>query len=62
MIELKVNGVEQSFDGEPEMPFLWKEHERSGPSIAGSPEADRCATRSNHCQWQRRNAILQEFS
>jgi isoquinoline 1-oxidoreductase subunit alpha len=23
MIQLKVNGVEQSFDGEPEMPLLW---------------------------------------
>jgi len=23
MIQLKVNGVEQSFGGEPEMPLLW---------------------------------------
>jgi hypothetical protein len=23
MIQLKVNGVEQSFSGEPEMPLLW---------------------------------------
>ena len=23
MIQLKVNGAEQSFDGEPEMPLLW---------------------------------------
>jgi len=23
MIQLKVNGVERSFDGDPEMPVLW---------------------------------------
>jgi aerobic-type carbon monoxide dehydrogenase small subunit (CoxS/CutS family) len=23
MIQLKVNGAEQSFDGDPEMPLLW---------------------------------------
>src|SRR6266704_3842730 len=39
-----------------------KEHERSGPSLTGSPKASRCATRSSHCQWQGRNAPVQEFA
>jgi len=28
-----------------------KEHERSGPSLTGSPEAARFATCSNHFRW-----------
>src|SRR5229473_4880372 len=105
MIQLKVNGVEQSFGGEPEMPLPWylrdvlgltgskfgcgvglcgarsfltyvasdaprsrgrlrrrKEHERSGPSVAGGPKAAGRGTCSSHCQWQGRNALIQEFA
>jgi hypothetical protein len=40
----------------------WKEHERSRPSIAGSPEIARCGTRSSHFKRQERYAFLQEFA
>ena len=39
-----------------------KEHERSRPSVAGSPKAAGRGTRSSHCQWQGRNAFFQEFT
>src|SRR5438105_7402670 len=40
----------------------WTEHERSGPSIAGSPEIARCGTRSSHFERQGRDASLQGFA
>src|SRR6266403_5482630 len=40
----------------------WKEHERSGPSIAASPEIARRGTRSSHFERQGRDAFLQEFA
>src|SRR5216684_2873017 len=31
MIRLRVNGVEQSFDGDPQMPLLWYLRDQLGP-------------------------------
>ena len=39
MIRLKVNGVEQSFDGDPQMPLLWYLRDELGlrePSLAAA--------------------------
>ena len=34
MIQLKVNGVERSFDGDPEMPVLWYLRDILGLTLA----------------------------
>jgi isoquinoline 1-oxidoreductase subunit alpha len=43
MIQLKVNGAEQSFNGKPEMPLLWYLREVLGPTASKFADNTRAA-------------------
>ena len=46
MIQLKVNGVERSFDGDPNMPLLWYLRDVLGLTEPSTAAAWRCAERA----------------